>query len=74
MTLTDFLVRKGMTQEDLVSRKVLRKSVVSRFLNGESMLSTANCARVVSFTKGRVSFQDLIREYEQLKRAAQVSV
>lgn len=67
MTLTEWLVKRRKQAEDIAGkgRSGVAKSALSRFLNGEAMLSPANCGRIVAFTDGKVTLQDLLDEHEE---------
>lgn len=70
MTLTEFMVKKGLRAEDVSEAAGVAKSALSRFLNGEAMLSPANCSRIVTWSREKISLADLIGEHEEQKKTA----
>lgn len=69
MTLTEWLVKRHKQAEDIAGKEAsgVAKSALSRFLNGEAMLSPANCGRIVAYTGGKVTLQDLLDEHAERK-------
>lgn len=70
MTLTELMVKKGLRAEDVSEAAGVAKSALSRFLNGEAMLSPANCSRIVTWSKEKVTLAELLEEHERQKRTA----
>lgn len=71
MTLTEWMVRRKERAEKVAADSGVAKSVLSRFLNGEGMLTPANIGRLVTYTHGKVTFEDLLAEYEEKAKQAE---
>lgn len=70
MNLTTYLKRKKLTQAAFAEASGVNVATVSRFLNGETMPSTENVARIERETDGKVTFADLLDEFTALQRVA----
>lgn len=63
MNLSRFLQKKKMTAKAFAEGSGVNVATISRFLTGTSMPSTENVERILTFTGGKVTFDDLVKEF-----------
>jgi len=70
MKLSRWMVKKRKRAADVVREAGLAKAALSRFMNGDAMLSAANCSKLIEYTDGEVTLKDLLAEHERNAAAA----
>lgn len=69
MTLKAFMEARGLTLAVISEKSGVPANTLSRFMTGANELSPKNIIKLVNYTGGLVSFEDLVREGQERRGA-----